>query len=127
MKKKQMVDKETTIEQLKQIVKEFNEERDWGQFHDPKELAIILSTESNELLSIFRFKNSEQMKEILDSDKRVEVEDELADILNGLLRFAQMYDIDLCTAFAKKMEQNRKKYPVQLCKGKNKKYSEYKK
>lgn len=121
-----MKDKITTLEQLKQIVKEYNEERDWTQFHDPKELAIILSTESNELLSIFRFKDKDQMKEILNSNRREEVEDELADILNGLLRFAQLYDIDLSDAFLKKMEKNREKYPVQLCKGKNKKYSEYK-
>ena len=121
-----MDDKITTVEELKQVVKKYNEERDWTQFHDPKELAIVLSTESNELLSIFRFKNQNQMQEILDSNRREEIEDELADIFNGILRFAQLYNINLSEVFERKMEKNRKKYLVELCKGKNKKYNEYK-
>ena len=58
------MDNKTTVEDLKNLVKNFCEQRDWDQFHNPKELAIGISTEANELLQIFRFKNEEQMKEL---------------------------------------------------------------
>ena len=70
-----------SIEELTQIIKDFCEARDWDQFHNPKDLAIGLSTESNELLDIFRFKSEEQMKQIMNSSKKEHVEEELADIL----------------------------------------------
>lgn len=120
-----MSDNETNLNELKKIVQNFCEERDWDQFHDPKELAIMISTESAELLEIFRYKNSEQMKEIMAGKKRESVEDELADIFFGVLRFSQMNNIDLSTALVKKVGKSAKKYPVDLVKGKNKKYNEY--
>lgn len=119
------MDDNSTIEELKNKVKKFSEDRDWDQFHDPKELAILISTEANELLQIFRFKDKNQMKDIMTSDKRKEVEEELADVFNGVLRFAQMNDIDLSTILVDKMEKTNKKYPVEKSKGCNKKYNEY--
>ena len=118
-------DKEVTLEELKNKVKEFCEKRDWDQFHNPKELAIGISTEANELLQIFRFKSEEDMKKVMSSDKRIEVEEELADVLYFVLRFAQMNNIDLSSAVSNKIEKNGKKYPAEKVKGCNKKYNEY--
>ena len=119
------MDSNTSIEELKNKVKEFCEKRDWDQFHNPKELAIGISTEANELLQIFRFKSENDMKKLLSSDKKTDVEEELADVLYFVLRFAQMNNIDLSSAVAKKIEKNDKKYPAEKVKGCNKKYNEY--
>lgn len=112
------------LKQLQQLIQTFCSERDWDQFHDPKELAIGLSTEANELLSLFRFIKKEDLHDILNK-KRNEVEDELMDVLFFVLRFASLYNIDIPHAFQSKMQQNQIKYPIALVKGKNKKYNEY--
>lgn len=119
------MDNKTTLEELKNEVKEFCEKRDWDQFHNPKELAIGISTEANELLQIFRFKSEEDMKKMMESEKREEIEEELADVLYFVLRFAQMNYIDLSSAVLNKIEKNDKKYPADKVKGCNKKYNEY--
>jgi len=120
------MDKKATIEELKNKVRKFCEERDWDQFHNPKELAIGISTEANELLQIFIFKSENDMKKLMSSDKKVEVEEELADVFYFVLRFAQMNKIDLSAAVVNKIDKNNKKYPVDKVKGCNKKYNEYK-
>ena len=120
------MDNKVTIEELKNKVKEFCEKRDWDQFHNPKELSIGISTEANELLQLFRFKSEEDMKNLMNSDKRIEVEEELADVLYFVLRFAQMNNIDLSSAVSNKIDKNDKKYPAEKVKGCNKKYNEYK-
>ena len=119
------MDDKCTVEQLKNTVKNFCQNRDWDQFHNPKELAIGISTEANELLQKFRFKSEEDMQIMLNSSKREEIEDELADVFYFVLRFAQMNDVDLSNALALKMQKSDKKYPVEIVKGKNKKYDEY--
>jgi len=119
------VDKDTKIDELKGKVQSFCEARDWDQFHNPKDLAIMLITEASELLEIFRYKNEEEVKEIMNGKKRIEVEEEVADVMFGLLRFAQMNDIDISTALNDKLIKNEKKYPAELVRGKNKKYNEY--
>jgi NTP pyrophosphatase (non-canonical NTP hydrolase) len=119
------MDQKKTVGELKDIVQYFCEERDWDQFHNPKDLAIGISTEANELLDIFRFKTDEQMKQIfLDTQRREHVEEEIADTLFFILRFAQMNRIDLSKAIVDKIEKNSKKYPVEEAKGKNNKYNE---
>ena len=111
---------------MQEQVKQFCEERDWDQFHNPKDLAIGLSTESNELLDLFRFKTEEQMGTMmLDSSSREKIADELADIFFFLLRFSQMYNFDLENALNNKVNKNNAKYPVDLVKGNNNKYTEY--
>ena len=117
------MDNETTLSELKKLVQEFCEARDWDQFHGPKDLAIGISTEASEILQHFRFKSEEESKQLL-KDKP-EIAEELADVLYFLLRFSQMYNIDLSEELENKMKKNDSKYPVDKVKGLNKKYSEY--
>jgi len=119
------MDNISTIQDLKDLVRGFCEERDWDQFHTQKDLAIGISTEANELLQIFRFKNKEEMKELMHSKKRNEVEEELADVLYFVLRFAQMNNIDLSSSLKAKISKNSEKYPIAKVRGSNKKYNEY--
>jgi len=113
------------LKQLQKLVSAFSDERDWTQFHTLKDLSIGLSTEANELLQLFRFKNEEECLAILkDGSKRVQ--DEMADVFYYLLRMADLYGIDLQEALQDKMIENEKKYPIDKVKGKNLKYNEYK-
>jgi len=118
------MDCKTTIEELKNKVKDFCEERDWNQFHTPKDLAIAMSTEANELLQLFRYKSNKEIEEIFNSENKLKIEEELADVLYCVLRFAQMNKIDLSQALKNKLEKNNLKYPVEKAKGSNKKYNE---
>ena len=117
-------DLNTTIDYCKKLVKKFCEDRDWDQFHNPKELAIGISTEANELLQIFRFKSEIEMAAMLNGEKRKKIEEELADVFYFVLRFSQMYEIDLYNTLVNKIDKNNQKYPVDLVKGNNKKYNE---
>lgn len=114
-----------SLDEMEAEVREFCEKRNWLQYHTPKELAIGLSTESNELLQLFRFKHEEQQEEFLaDTQKRKEIENELADVLYFLLLFSDSYDIDLEEALLEKMEQNKDQYPQNKYEGSNEKYNE---
>ena len=118
-----MSDKDTTVEELKQMVKRFCDERDWEQYHNPKDLAIGIATESSELLDIFRFKDPD---DVMGDPVRAEhVRQELSDILYFVLRFAQMNGIDLSDELPKKIALNAEKYPVGSAKGSNLKYDEF--
>jgi NTP pyrophosphatase (non-canonical NTP hydrolase) len=111
-------------EELVQAIRLFCEERDWDQFHSIKDLAIGLSTESNELLQHFRFKDEIQSIEYLNSHRKM-IEDECADVYYYLLRLCDVYQIDLNKALEEKMKDNHQKYPKEIVKGKNLKYNEY--
>ncbi|WP_044296523.1 nucleotide pyrophosphohydrolase [Robinsoniella peoriensis] len=116
---------ENTVKELMEKVKNFCEERDWDQFHNPKDLAIGISTEANELLDIFRFKSEKEMSQFFtDQSKREHIEEELADTLFFILRFAQMNHIDLGVILENKIHKNGEKYPVEKIRGKNLKYDE---
>jgi NTP pyrophosphatase (non-canonical NTP hydrolase) len=118
-------DRCTTVDELKSVVKEYCEARDWDQFHDAKELAMSITIESAELLELFRFKSPEDMRRMFaTSGPREKIGDELADVLFAVLRFAQLYDIDLTEEFCRKMKENEKKYPVEKARGSNLKYDE---
>lgn len=118
-------DEETTVTDLKEIVRRFSQERDWDQFHNPKDLAIGIVTEGSELLEKFRFKSEAQANALLNStSSRREINEELSDILYFVLRFAQRYGIDLSTELGKKVKKNAARYPIEKAKGSNKKYSE---
>ena len=118
------MDDKITISELKKSVQKFCEVRDWDKFHGPKDLAIGISTEANEILQHFRFKSEEESKKLLED--KPEIAEELADVFYFLLRFSQMYDIDLSEELENKLNKNDLKYPVDKVKGLNKKYSEYK-
>ena len=107
-------------------VRNFCEARDWDQFHSPKDLAIGLTTESAELLELFRFKSEDQISEMLvNAEDRGKVADELADVYFFLLRFCQRNGFDLNLALEKKIEKNELKYPVDKARGSNKKYDQF--
>lgn len=119
-------DSDTTVSVLKDQVKSFCEARDWDQYHDAKELAISITVESAELLELFRFKSREEMRQMFDiPDKREQIGDEVADVLFALLRFAQLYGIDVTAEFNRKLAKNEAKYPVEFARGSNKKYDEF--
>jgi NTP pyrophosphatase (non-canonical NTP hydrolase) len=101
-------------------IRMFCEERDWSQFHDPKNLAISLQLESSEVLELFQWTKDNQMKEGRSEDMK----DELADVFYWLIMLANHYDVDLADALEKKMDQNEAKYPVEKAKGVSKKYTE---
>lgn len=118
-----MKGKNNTVNDLQAIVSKFCEDRNWRQYHNPKDLAIMISTEASELLSIFRYKNEKDVENIF-ANKKEDVEDELADVLFGVLRFAELNEIDLVRALENKIWKNNKKYPVEKSYGKNDKYDE---
>ncbi|TDY00996.1 nucleotide pyrophosphohydrolase [Thiohalophilus thiocyanatoxydans] len=120
-----MSDTDTSLQALKQQLKTFAEERDWEQFHSPKNLAMALIVEAAELVEHFQWlKQSES--ENLSPEKHREVAYEMADILVYLLRLAERLDIDLLDVVQQKMQINADKYPADQVRGSYKKYTEYK-
>ena len=120
------MDDKITINEVKNIVKKFCDDRNWNQFHDGKELSIGISTEAGELLDYFRFKNKEQIKELLDNkETRKKISHELVDVFYFVLRFAEIYNIDLSEELKEKIKKNELKYPIEKAKDCNKKYTEY--
>ncbi len=111
-------------ELLQQLI-DFRHERDWEQFHTPKELAISLSIEASELLEWFQWKTEAEIKSKLNSDKREQLEDEVADVLAYLSYLCHDTGIDMNTALEKKIKKNAQKYPVEKVKGRSDKYNEY--
>lgn len=120
------MDNKTTIQELKDKVKKFCEDRDWDQYHNAKDLAIGIVTESSELLEKFRFKSEKEIEYLLNSSKKSEISEELADVLYFVLRLAQKYGIDLSQELENKINKNKIKYPIFKSKGSNKKYNELK-
>lgn len=119
------MDHENTVDDLKNIVRKFCDARDWEKYHNPKDLSIGIITEASELIELFRFKDLDEVEELLENIKsRENIKQELADVLFFVLRFAQMNDIDLSKALKNKVEINENKYPADLFKGSNKKYNE---
>ena len=112
-----------TIEELTRIATKFRDERDWRQFHSPKELAITLVLEATELLELMQWKNGAELAAHLEKRKG-DVADELADVMHSVVLIADEMGIDLGTAFKEKMEKNAKKYPVEKARGSAKKYHE---
>jgi len=118
-------DKTTRLEELKRRVQEFCEERDWDRYHGAKDLAIGVITEASELLEHFRFLSDQECTAALeDLDKRRAIEQELADVLFFLLRFAQRFEIDLSESLLAKLETNAERYPAEKARGRNVKYSD---
>ena len=104
---------------------EFRRERDWEQFHTPKELAISLSIEASELLEWFQWKNDEEIQQKLNSNKREDLEDEVADVVAYLTYLCHDVGIDINKAVEAKIKKNAEKYPIEKVKGRSDKYTEY--
>lgn len=98
----------------------FRDERDWKQFHNPKDLAISLTLEASELLENFQWKSSEQAVEV----KLNDIQDELADVLIYSLMLAHDLGIDVKEAILHKLEKNAEKYPTDKFKGTSRKYTD---
>ena len=108
---------------LRDALRQFAAERDWDQFHSPKNLAIALSVEASELLEHFQWL-TEAQSIALPPDKLEEVRDEMADVLLYLVRLADRMDVDLEQAALAKIELNAAKYPVDKSRGSARKYDE---
>ena len=108
-----------TEETIEKILK-FRDERDWKQFHNPKDLDISLSLEAAELLEVFQWSGTD----VVCADKKAKVAEELADVLVYCTLMADSCELDMDEIVQDKMKQNSEKYPVDKAKGKSNKYSE---
>ncbi|MCD9521859.1 nucleotide pyrophosphohydrolase [Photobacterium carnosum] len=111
------------IKQLQQALAEFAHQRNWDQFHTPKNLTMALSGEVGELLEIFQWLTPEQSQQ-LSPEKKQHASEEIADVMMYLLRLADKCDINVMQACQEKIQQNAVKYPISKCYGSAKKYNE---
>lgn len=113
-----MPDTTTTLDDLKRLIDDFVDQRDWHQFHAPKNLAMSMAIESAELMEHFQWITAEQSRLIGDDAERLEpVADELADVLCYALAMANELGLDLSTVIRRKMAKNEKKYPAEEYRG----------
>jgi NTP pyrophosphatase (non-canonical NTP hydrolase) len=111
------------LTQLRDALRQFAAERDWDQFHSPKNLASALAVEAAELLERFQWLTEEQSRR-LPPEELAKVREEMADVLNYLVRLADKLDVNLLEAARDKIEVNARKYPADKARGSVKKYSE---
>jgi NTP pyrophosphatase (non-canonical NTP hydrolase) len=109
---------------LARRLREFAEERDWDQFHSPKNLAMALVGEAGELAAEFQWMTEPQSK-APDAAQLARIRSEAADVLNYLVRLADKLDIDLIAAAHDKIEDNARRYPAEKVRGSSRKYTEY--
>lgn len=121
-----LTDATATVGEIKARVLAFARERDWEQFHAPKNLSMALAAEAGELMEHFLWDTTEASRAKLaeDAARRAKVEEELADVVIYALEFANMTGIDVAAAIERKMAQNAAKYPVAKAKGRSAKYDE---
>ncbi len=112
------------LESIQKKIISFRDERDWAQFHDPKNLAEALSIEAGELLANFLWKTIEQSRNLTDEELK-NVKEELADIFIFLTSLSEEYKIELLNEVEKKIAINEAKYPVEKAKGSSKKYNSF--
>lgn len=119
------MENKTTFSEIKEKLKNFRDERDWNQFHTPKNLSMAISVEASELMEHFIWENNDEAKEKLkDKEKFQEIKNELADIFNFSFMMADELDVDIVEIIEEKIEENKKKYPPEKAKGTSKKYNE---
>jgi len=111
------------LDSLRVAIAEFARERDWDQFHSPKNLAMALSVEVAELLEHFQWLTEDEARE-LDAETLARVADEIADVQIYLLRIADKLGVDVLDACTHKLEKNAEKYPVVKAKGTARKYTD---
>ena len=103
------------MDELKETIIKFQKDRNWKQFHTPENLAKSISIEAGELLEHFQWDNTYELEEVAD---------ELADVFNYCILMANKLGVDMEEILLMKLEQNKKKYPVEKCKASSKKYTE---
>lgn len=109
------------IKNITEKIKRFRDERDWMQFHDPKNMAVSLILEASELLEHFQWKTTEEVEKYA-SQNNAEIKDEIADIALYLFELADNLGISLIGAMEEKLRKNELKYPIEKAKGKHTKY-----
>jgi NTP pyrophosphatase (non-canonical NTP hydrolase) len=114
----------TVLRDLQRRLRAFAAERDWEQFHTPKNLAMALTVEAGELQEVFQWLTEAQSRQ-LDERQRQQAGEELADVLLYLCRLADVLDIDLAEAAYAKLARNAEKYPAAQVRGKSAKYDKY--
>lgn len=120
-----MQDATTTVAALRERVMAFAREREWEQFHSPKNLSMALAAESGELMEHFLWTESAASHGVVqDPAKRGEIADEIADVVIYALEFANISGLDLAAAIEAKLAKNAAKYPVEKARGNAKKYTE---
>jgi NTP pyrophosphatase (non-canonical NTP hydrolase) len=120
-----LTDAATTVSDLKTRVLAFVRERDWEQFHSPKNLSMALAAETGELMEHFLWATAEQSRAIANEPaRRAKIADELADVVIYALEFANMTGLDVSAAIEAKMAANAEKYPVEKARGRSEKYTE---
>ncbi len=120
-----LTDSFTTIAELKARVLAFARERDWEQFHAPKNLSMALAAEAAELMEHFLWATPEASRAVVtDTTKRQKISEELADVVIYALEFANVTGLDVAAAIEAKMAANAKKYPVEKARGRAEKYTE---
>jgi dCTP diphosphatase len=118
-------DQHTTFEQVKARVMAFAREREWEQFHSPKNLSMALAAEAGELMEHFLWSTpAESCAVAADPAKRGKIADELADVVIYALEFANATGLDLAASIEEKMAANARKYPVEKARGRADKYTE---
>ena len=111
------------LQRLTEDIVAFRDARDWKQFHNSKDCAISLSLEASELLEHFQWKNKEEVKEYIETNKS-DIGEELADVLYWVLLMSHDLNINIVNALENKMVKNAEKYPIDKAKGKSNKYTE---
>ncbi len=111
------------MKELIDLINQFRDERDWRKFHNEKDLAISISLEASELLELFQWKQSEEVVE----KSLKEIKEELADVFMYSFMLADNLNLDVEEIIKEKIDINAKKYPVELSKGNNKKYTDLEK
>ena len=113
-----MSDKQTPIQEIRSLIDSFADERDWQQFHSPKNLSMSISIEAAELMELFQWLSLEEAKKVMESGKsRENAIDEIADVLIYAFAFCIRNNIDISDAIRLKMKKNIKKYPKDSYKG----------
>ena len=118
------MDHEIRVQELREKVRAFVDEREWDQFHHPKDLAISLTLEAAELLEVFQWMVKPTEEVLKDPKIMAKIKEELADILIYAISIANKTNIDISEIIQEKLLVNAKKYPVSTSKGSNKKYRE---
>lgn len=110
------------VKNITEKIKRFRDERDWMEFHDPKNMAVSIILEASELLEHFQWKTIEEVEEYARQNQD-EIKDEIADIALYLFELADNLGIDLINAMEEKLAKNERKYPIEKARGKHTKYN----